>query len=161
MYDRQYTRIDAVRGIVDDMLNHISDVEVKRCGFVHLYGVGQACALIALRRGFGRSGAELAEIAGMLHDWAKYKYNAEENHAQAGSEEVRPLLAGTGRFSEQEISDICHAIRVHSMKKEVHSAFDEILKDADEMQHCLRNPVEDYFFEKSRMQKLIDEFSLK
>lgn len=37
---------------------------------------------------------------------------------------------------------------------------DEILKDADVMQHWLRNPVEEYFFAQPRVQKLIEEFQL-
>lgn len=160
MGQRQFTRIDTVRKLLDDMLKEIPDEALKRNGYVHLYGVGQACALIALHRGYDRTYAELAEIAGMLHDYSKYKHNAEEDHAEQSSREVQPLLAAAGIFSENEISMICHAIAVHSKKSEVHSAFDEILKDADEMQHSLRNPVEAYFYEKTRMQGLIKEFGL-
>ena len=38
--------------------------------------------------------------------------------------------------------------------------FDEIVKDGDEMQHWLRNPIEEYFFNKERNQKLAKEFEL-
>ena len=55
MFERQLTRIDTVRQYVDDMLKACEDKETARCGFVHLYGVGQACALIALRRGHDRA----------------------------------------------------------------------------------------------------------
>ena len=92
MHDRQYTRIDHVRKHLDNMLKNCADKEVSRNGYVHLYGVGQACALIALYRGHDRNYAELAEVAGMLHDYAKYKDNAEENHAEKSSVEARQVL---------------------------------------------------------------------
>ncbi len=78
MTERVYTRIDSIRRHLDDMLKACADKEVSRSGYVHLYGVGQACALLALRRGH-------------------------------------------------------------------------------ELQHWLRNPLEDYFFEKSRIPGLIEE----
>lgn len=160
MFDRQLTRIDTVRRHVDDMLKACEDKEVARCGFVHLYGVGQACALIALRRGHDRAYAELAEIAGMLHDFATYEDNVREDHERRSSGRARDILAQTGEFTPEEIDMICQAISRHSDKKGVHGELDEILKDADVMQHWLRNPVEEYFFAQQRVQKLIQEFQL-
>lgn len=69
--ERQYTRIDAVRNVLDRDLKAIRDEEVKRCAYVHLYGVGQAAAFISMKRGYNRVTAELAEVAGMLHDYSK------------------------------------------------------------------------------------------
>ena len=160
MFERQLTRIDTVRQYVDEMLKACEDSEEARCGYVHLYGVGQACALIALRRGHDRAYAELAEIAGMLHDYATYKDNARESHAQRSSVPARDILTQTGEFTPQETDMICQAISRHSDKKQVHEEMDEILKDADVMQHWLRNPVEEYFFAQPRVQKLIEEFQL-
>lgn len=160
MHDRQYTRIDYVRKYLDDMLKSCPDKEVGRNGFVHLYGVGQACALIALYRGHDRNYAELAEVAGMLHDFAKYQEDAEENHAEKSSVQARELLIATNQFTAEEIELICQAISRHSDKKQVHTEFDEILKDADEMQHWLRNPAEEYFFRKERSQNIVKEFGL-
>lgn len=161
MFDRTYTRIDTIRKWVDEMLNSLEDPEVRRNGFVHLYGVGQASALVSLHRGHDRSYAELGEIAGMLHDYAKYKYDVEDNHGPLSSKEADTILKATKEFTEKEISTICHAIKVHSNKAEVDSEFDEILKDADEMQHYLRNPMEDYYFNRERINKLMSEFKLK
>lgn len=154
------TRIDTVRQYVDAMLKACDDSEVTRCGYVHLYGVGQACALIALRRGHDRAYAELAEIAGMLHDYATYKEDAKGNHAERSSVQAREILTQTGEFTPEETDMICQAISRHSDKKQVHEEMDEILKDADVMQHWLRNPVEEYFFAQPRVQKLIEEFQL-
>lgn len=45
MFERQLTRIDTVQQYVDKMLKACEDSEEARCGYIHLYGVGQACTL--------------------------------------------------------------------------------------------------------------------
>ena len=59
------SRIEKVRELVDEILLNMSDPAERRCAYLHLYGVAQACALLALKRG---EDVELAVIAGMLHD---------------------------------------------------------------------------------------------
>lgn len=159
--ERQYTRIDFVRQALDKDLKEITNEEIKRCAYVHLYGVGQAAALIAMKRGFSRMHAELAEIAGMLHDYTKYVYNEEENHAEKSALCARKILDNIPQFSAEEIDLIYNAIINHSNKKEKDTPFDEILKDADEMQHYFRNPMEDYFLQKDRTQKLMKELEIE
>lgn len=159
--ERQYTRIDQVRSLLDDALKAIPDEEIKRCAYVHLYGVGLVAALLAMKRGFDRAVAELAEIAGMLHDYTKYVYNEDEDHAHRSAQCSKELLAKTETFSEEDIDLIYQAIYYHSDKKEVHTPFDEILKDADELQHAFRNPTEDYFFQKPRAQQLLKELGIR
>lgn len=159
--ERQYTRIDAVRNVLDHDIKGIRDEEVKRCAYVHLYGVGQAAAFIAMKRGGDRATAELAEVAGMLHDYAKYMDNKEENHAEESALRAKDLLAPMALFTEDEIDLIYKAIHRHSNKQQVDTAFDEIIKDADEMQHYFRNPVEEYFFQKERTQRLMVELGIK
>ena len=156
--ERQYTRADIVREYVDNMLNSLADPAERRAGFVHLYGVGQAGALIALRRGHDREYAELAQIAGMLHDFASYREGVRENHAGRSSVEAEKVLTDAGCFTPEETELICHAIGKHSDKEQTDGEFDEILKDADEMQHWLRNPMEEYYFHKDRTQRLVREF---
>lgn len=142
------------------MLNNIKDEEEKRCGYVHLYGVGMSAALIALKRSNGRIYAELAQIAGMLHDYVTYQRNDNTDHAHACEPIARDILSDCGEFTEDEINLICTAIYNHSDKNTVDGEFDEILKDADVMQHWLRNPMEDYWFDNIRVQRLIKEFDL-
>jgi hypothetical protein len=43
-------RLEEVREYVDSVLLNMTDVVERRCGYLHLYGVSQACALIALKR---------------------------------------------------------------------------------------------------------------
>lgn len=50
--------------------------------------------------------------------------------------------------------------RVDNVRDYVDAEFDEIIKDGDEMQHWLRNPIEEHFFNKERNQKLAKEFEL-
>ena len=155
--ERQYTRIDFVRKLLDDDIKLIQDEEIKRCAYVHLYGVGQAAAFLAMKRGYDKNTAELADVAGMLHDYAKYIYNEEENHAEKSANCAREVLSKIPEFSISEIDQICEAIFQHSKKKEIGTYFDEILKDADEMQHYFRNPMENYFYQKERTQNLFKE----
>lgn len=160
MYERQYTRVDVIRRYVDRILSENEDPQDRRCGYVHLYGVGMAAAMIALRRGHDRAYAEFMEIAGMLHDCATYRGMKGPDHARESAFMALGILTEAGAFSADEIEMIYKAIYHHSEKDAVSSESDEILKDADVMQHWLRNPVENYWFKKDRVRKLIAEFSL-
>lgn len=159
--ERKYTRIDTVRNLLDSKLKQITDEELKRNAYVHLYGTGQNAAFLALKRGFDRKTAELAEIAGMLHDYTKYVSGENEDHAKKSAEEAKKLLEQSGEFSEHEINLIYAAIYIHDDKKNTGSPFEEILKDADEMHHFFRNPLEDYWFEKERVKCLLSELRIK
>lgn len=60
------------------------------------------------------------------------------------------------------MKQICSAIRNHSSKATTHSAFDEVLKDADVLQHYLYNPLFPVMeHEKCRLQNLLTEFGIK
>jgi HD superfamily phosphodiesterase len=158
MYDRVYTRIDVTRKYVDEMLLQNSDDVDRRTGYVHLYGVGLAAAIISLKRGHTKEYAELAEMAGLLHDYISYQGMDGPNHAHEGEPIVRKLLEEMGITSVEETEMICSAVYNHSDKNKIHSEFDEIIKDADVMQHWLRNPAEPLFREQERINKLCIEF---
>jgi HD superfamily phosphodiesterase len=129
-------RTERVRQVVDEILRGQTDDEERRCGFVHLYGVAQACALLALKRGLD---VELSTVAGMLHDIWSYKTLDPTDHARRGAPLAREILTDLGCFAESEIATLCGAIAHHSLKGEVHVAFDELLKDADVLQHYTYN----------------------
>lgn len=160
MHERQYTRIDTVRQILDAKLNAMEDAENRRCAYVHLYGVGQAAALLALKRGMGRKLAELAEIAGMLHDYTSYLVEESEDHAHKSAPYAKALLEQTGDFTEEEIEMVTNAVYNHSDKGRVNTPFDEVLKDADALQHCLRNPMEDFWYERGRVPAILKELGV-
>lgn len=98
---------------------------------------------------------ELAVTAGLLHDVCTYKLNDSVNHAHKGAVMAREILKDLGRysnfswkteyqspFSDEEIEQICQAIYNHSSKGQVDAPLDEVLKDADVLQHCLFDPTD-------------------
>ena len=158
--ERHYTRLDEARGLIDPLIKNIRDEESKRGAFVHLYGVGLLASLLALKRGFGRETAELAEVAGMLHDLLTYVDRSADgdDHAHAcadyAKEMVLDCLAG---FTDAEKQTIYRGIYNHSDKRVKGDPFDELIKDADAAQHALRNPMEDYFYQLPRIQQVLKE----
>ena len=124
-------RIEKVQEYVDTVLLHMSDTTERRSGYLHLYGVSQACALIALKR---KEDVELATIAGMLHDIYSYTAMDTKDHAHKGSVMAREILISLQNFTDDEIDMICTAIYNHSSKGSKHSSFDEVLIDADVLQ---------------------------
>ena len=152
-------RIEKVRLIVDEILLNMKDAEERRCAYLHLYGVAQAGAMLALRRS---ENVELAIIAGMLHDIYSYANMDSNNHAHKGAEMARNILNSLNLFSEEEKDLICAAIWNHSDKSMVHGWLEEILKDADVMQHALYNPFFDIKEqEQKRFSMLMKEFNLE
>jgi len=127
-------RIETVREIVSGLLEQVPSVSLRASGYVHMFGVAEACVLLAMKRG---EDVELAAAAGYLHDIATYTTGNPSAHARRGSEMARDILHQIDIFSEEEIGKICTAIYFHSDKKQEHGPLEEILKDADVLQHCL------------------------
>lgn len=153
-------RIEKVRNIVDEVILSIADVEERKRAYIHIYGVSQACALLAMKRNVN---VELAVVAGMLHD-IYLCTNKEDgrNHACKGAERSRDILDSLNLFSEEEITLICTAIHNHSDKAAVHNSFDELLKDADVLQHVLHKPLQDIEQrERKRFVSMEEEFDLE
>ena len=157
---RQYTRLDDARKLIDEMIKSIDDEEEKRCAYVHLYGVGLMASLLALKRGYEREIAELAEVAGMLHDLLTYVDSKEDTYDHAHKCAIyakEKVLDNLDCFTEEEKTMIYNGIYNHSDKHVKGFFFDEIIKDADALQHALRNPMEDYFYNNVRIKEVIDE----
>lgn len=151
-------RINKVQAYIDEQLQNIDDEIEKSCAFKHLYGVSQTCAILAMRR---NENVELAVIAGLLHDIYTYKMHDGTDHAHKGSVLAKDILYSFGAFTNEEIDIISQAIYSHSDKANVDSLFDEILKDADVLQHCLYNPLADIAeHEKERFCKIKKELGL-
>jgi len=130
-------RLERVRQIVDGILGKVSDPEERRCGFVHLYGVSLTATYLAHLRGLDK---ELAGVAGMLHDLVSFESGDPADHGPRGAERAGQILRETGDFTEAEIAMIQSGIVHHSDKAGVHGAFEELVKDADVLQHYLYNP---------------------
>lgn len=151
-------RIEMLREHIDKILLNMKDNQERRCGYLHLYGVSQTCAIIALKR---NEDVELATMVGMLHDLHSYKAMNTENHAEHGAVLARQILEDLSLTTENETDLICSAIRNHSSKAITHSTFDEVLKDADVLQHYLYNPLFSVMeHEKCRLQSILTEFGV-
>jgi HD superfamily phosphodiesterase len=153
-------RLEHLRQMVDAIIPTQPDAEQRRCGYVHLYGVAQACALLALKRGLD---LETCLAAGMLHDIWNYgpEFTAPHpDHATLGLPTARRILHESG-FSPAENEAICTAISHHSDKAATHGPLDELLKDADVLQHYLCNPAQElHSHHNHRLAKILDELGL-
>ena len=152
-------RVERLRAYIDEIVLNMQDVEERRCAYVHLYGVSQFCAMIAMKRG---ECSDLATMAGMLHDLHSYKTMNTGKHAHYGAELARSILTELDLTTDQETDRICSAIYNHSDKDRIDSALDEILKDADVLQHSLYNTsFEVKANERARYESLLKEFGIK
>lgn len=71
------------------------------------------------------------------------------------------ILKAMGLYRDDEIKTVTTAILRHSDKTHIHEPYDELLKDADVMDHCLYNtalPIAQW--EMERYRKLLIEFGI-
>ncbi|MFC2094826.1 HD domain-containing protein [Candidatus Bipolaricaulota bacterium] len=131
-------RLERVREIIGKLLQRDSDAEQLRWAHVHLYGVSATAILLARTRGLDE---DIAGVAGMLHDLATYETQDPANHGPRSAARAGQILRSIGEFSDAEIEQIQSAISHHSDKAHVHGSYEELLKDADVLQHDLYNPA--------------------
>jgi uncharacterized protein len=153
-------RLEQIRQQVDAIIPTQPDAEQRCCGYVHLYGVAQVCVLLAIKRGLD---PEICAAMGMLHDIWNYgpTFTAPHpDHATLGVPEARRILHECA-FSPGEIEQISTAISHHSDKISIHGELDELLKDADVLQHYLYNPALKLGWEHdTRLIKIWDELEI-
>ena len=152
-------RTEKLREYIDGVLLEMTDAEDRRCAYLHLYSVSIIAAMIAMKRG---ENAELAAIAGMLHDFYTYANTDMADYAYKGAAFSRGGLEKLDIVNKDELGAICSAIYHHSDKSVTDEPFDEVLKDAGVLQHCLYNvtlPVMPH--EVLRFESLKNEFGLK
>lgn len=130
-------RIEKIRGYIDEVLLNNKNIMERRNGYIHLYGVAQLSVILAKKRNLNQ---EIAIMAGMLHDIYTYKFEYSKDHGQKGAIMAREILEKLQVATSTEIDIICTAIHNHSNKERIDSEYDELLKDADVLQHCIYNP---------------------
>lgn len=151
-------RLEQVRAVVDEILRSQTDPEEQRSGWVHLYGVCLAATMLAKVRGLD---VELCAVAGMLHDISTYMTNDPTDHHLRSAEQARRILGDLGAFSPDEIEHIATMILNHRSKGRLDAPLDEVLKDADVLQHYLYNPaLEVIQKEIPRLQLILEELGL-
>ena len=115
--------------------------------------------MIAKKRG---EDPELAAMAGLLHDLHAYKSGSYDDHAHLGAEYARKLLEKLEITTAEETEIICSAIWHHDNKAETDGPMDEVLKDADVIDHSLSDPTKEIKeHERERYLKLCEEFGIK
>lgn len=152
-------RVERIRKRIDEVVKTQEDEHLRRCGFVHLYGVSAMCAFFAKKRGLDE---EICTTAGMLHDIWTFKTGDWDNHTEMGAAEAEKILRESGGYDEEEIKIICRAVSNHRDKNGVHDEISEVVKDADALQHYLYNtslPVRD--FEAARLSRLLEELRME
>ena len=150
------SRIKDLQKQVHRILKGMDDNQKRANAIAHLHGVSLAAVMIAKKRG---ENAELAAMAGLLHDLYAYKSGSYDDHAHKGAEYARKVLEELGITSEEETQIICSAIWHHDTKDQIDSAMDEVLKDADVLHHSLGDPTKDVkAHEQARFEQLAEEF---
>lgn len=153
-------RIETLRKIIEQkLLSKNEEIKYRFNYLCHMNAVSQFCSLIALKR---NENAELATMAGLLHDYYTYTTLDAANHAEKGAVLARKLLNEINLTTKSETDLICSAIHNHSLKNQLHSSFDEVLIDADVLQHVLFNVTLPIFeWEKKRFENLASEFGFQ
>ena len=147
-------RLETLRNRINSLIKH----DDERMCISHMYGVARFCTLLAMKRNMN---VELATTCGMLHDIYWMTGGSSDNHAAKGAEQAKILLNEMNLYSDDEIKIITTAISNHSDKCSVHNPYDELLKDADVMDHCFYNadfPIAEW--EVSRYNNLLIELKL-
>ena len=151
-------RLEILRSTIDSLiLEH--EPENSKHFFIHIYAVSKFCSLLALIRGLN---PELASSCGMLHDIYQVTDGVIEGHGEKGAVVAKNILTQIGLYTDEEIDIITNAIIYHGKKRKTHKPYDEVLKDADVLSHCLYNT--DYTVidkEIERYGKLLAEFGVK
>lgn len=152
------SKLKELRKYVDAEINKMEDQDKRTSAIAHLYGVSLAATMIAKKRGID---PEIASMAAMLHDLHAYKTGSYDDHAHLGSELAREILGNLGLTDKTETDLICSAIYHHDDKHAVDGPMDEVLKDADVIDHCLKDsskPVKEK--EQARFDSLCKEFGM-
>lgn len=151
------SRLKTLREYVDNELLMLAE-DKRVSATAHLYGVSLAATILAKKRGMNE---ELAAMAAMLHDMHAYKSGSYDDHAHLGADFARDVLGKLNITTEEETDIICSAIYHHDDKLVVDSPMDELLKDADVIDHCFKDsskPVKEK--EKQRYDNLCKELGL-
>ena len=164
-------RVEKLREYVDEILLNKNNDRDRRMAYVHLYGVAQACAMIAKKRGIDM---ELAIMAGMLHDLYTYKRKDEvrhlgkeaieeviKNHRIKGPNYIREVLDELNLTTNEETNIIAHChTEGYDGENEKIRQMEKLVNDANVLQIYLYNPTSPEIKLNEQLENLLSEFGL-
>lgn len=109
------------------LFDTINSPENKKMAFHHAFMTLKAVKHIAQ---IEQVQSDLIEIAAYMHDCQLY-FKSSFSHAQQSASKAYQLLQESQLFSEEECQEIQSMIKHHSLKDQLHSKNDEIIKNAD------------------------------
>jgi len=141
--------MDKIQELKKEIEKHVEYInqDERFTAISHLHGVADMCAMLSYRR---KLDTTLCTASGLLHDLWSYEKGIEDDHAKYGAELADDILTYLDIFDRSEIRIITTAIRYHSDKGNEHGEYDEVLKDADVVQHYLADPEKKYPNSKAR-----------
>lgn len=152
------SRIDKVKEYVNRLFDSIPSAGKRDIAFIHTYGVAQLCSMLAAKRGLN---PELAYISGLLHDIYSYYTGSGLCHAVSGADMARVVIRDMNIFTDEEKAIILSAIFYHSDKAHTHDEYDEVLKDADAIQHYMNEACSYVFLPfRPRLCKVLEELGI-
>jgi uncharacterized protein len=153
----EFLRAEIDRLMLDGNLN--TDHATLRKYIAHMYGVARLCTVLAIKRDLD---TELATTIGLLHDIDYMTGRGLDNHAVKAAEQAKEVLESMRAYNTDEIGIIVSAIRWHDDIDLIHAPYDELLKDADVMDHYLQNPDSPISERKApRLKRLCSELGIK
>jgi len=151
-------KIQIILETIDNIFSKLDSAK-RITAYSHSISVAQNCAMLASKRNLD---IEIAWIIGYLHDIYSFTTDIQDYHAISGAAQLRPILRNAKVFNSDEATLIMNAVMYHSEKSSIHGEYDELLKDADTLNHYTSNlgkQVE--ISEKRRIKKLSDELGFK
>ncbi len=132
-------RYEAARTYVYSHFSKLYNPDLMESAYTHTSSVDNFITLVSLSR---KLPLELAKIAALFHDFARYADNCPaRDHARLSSLHAHKYLVSTGDFETSEIDDICYAIASHSKKSDFSDdPLAEALKDADVLAEFVQDP---------------------
>lgn len=97
--------------------------------FGHIDRVRNSALKIAKNEKFGN--LEMVEATALLHDIGYVKSEVPNKHGEVGAEMARKFLEENNFFVDDEIDEICNAIRFHNKNRGGEGELLDILRDAD------------------------------
>ena len=151
-------RVSEIEAFAFGRFNEIGDAKWRARAVYHSHAVSLLCALLARKRGLD---AEVAAIAGLLHDFYAYERQDYADHAHTGAARAKEILQSLGLTAPCENEIIASAIYHHDDLTLIDGPMDEVLKDADLIDNALSHPArEAKENEAARLERLRRELGL-